>query len=126
MPIEAKTVLDEGIASKVLTAGETTTVSEMAHAKTALAGSSTPATKEKAALGAPKGDLAQRQAQVAEDDDAFQLPEVFVAIQTVAARRAVAGLQQAEPVVVMQRPDCNVGEHGELLDAKHEWFLLLQ
>ncbi|MEG3178501.1 hypothetical protein U1872_19855 [Sphingomonas sp. RB3P16] len=60
LPNEAKTVIDEGFASKVIPAGNVTATEELTRAKTGIAGSTSLAIKEKNALGAPKGDLAQQ------------------------------------------------------------------
>lgn len=60
LPIEAKTVIDEGSAAGAIPAGSAIAAEDLAHARTGIAGSTTPAAKEKAALAAPRGDLAQQ------------------------------------------------------------------
>ncbi|GHH10056.1 hypothetical protein E2E30_08650 [Sphingomonas sp. AAP5] len=60
LPNEAKTVIDEGLASGVIPKGNITATELQTRAKTGIAGSSSLAIKEKNAMGAPKGDLAQQ------------------------------------------------------------------
>jgi hypothetical protein len=60
LPIEAKTVIEEGNASGAIPAGNAVAKEDLAHARTAIAGATSPAMKEKGALAAPKGDLAQQ------------------------------------------------------------------
>ncbi len=58
LPNEAKVVLDEGAASNVVPATNVLGKELMASAKTGIAGSTSPAGKEKNAQAAPKGDIA--------------------------------------------------------------------
>ena len=60
LPNEAKTVIEEANAAKIIPPGNITGNELLARAKTGIAGSSPLAVKEKNALGAPKGDLAQQ------------------------------------------------------------------
>lgn len=60
LPNETKTVIEEGLSSHAIPAGSSNAAQDLAHAKTAIAGSTPLATKEKNALAAPKGDLAQQ------------------------------------------------------------------
>lgn len=60
LPNEAKTVVEEGLSSGTIPAGNVTGNELLARAKTGIAGSSPLAVKEKNALAAPKGDLAQQ------------------------------------------------------------------
>lgn len=60
LPNEAKTVIEEGLSSGVIPAGNVTGNELLARAKTGIAGSSPLAVKEKNALAGAKGDLAQQ------------------------------------------------------------------
>jgi hypothetical protein len=61
-------------------------------------------------------DLFQRDAERLESDDLLQSRQVRRGIGAIAGRRSCR-LQQAEPVVVMQRLDGDAGERGELVNA---------
>jgi hypothetical protein len=60
LPNETKTVIEEGTSAGVIPAGNVTAADFLGRAKTGIAGSSSLAMKEKSALAAPKGDLAQQ------------------------------------------------------------------
>ena len=60
LPNETKSVIDEATSSGVIPAGNVTALDLLGRAKTGIAGSSPLAVKEKSALAAPKGDLAQQ------------------------------------------------------------------
>ncbi len=60
LPNEAKTVIEEGTDAGVIPKGNVTANDFLGRAKSGIAGSSPLAVKEKNALAAPKGDLAQQ------------------------------------------------------------------
>ena len=60
LPTETKAVIEEGNANGIIPKGNITGNELLARAKTGIAGSSPLAVKEKNALAAPKGDLAQQ------------------------------------------------------------------
>lgn len=60
LPNEAKTVIDQGMSSGAIPAGNVTATELLTRAKTGIAGSSPLAVKEKNAIAGAKGDLAQQ------------------------------------------------------------------
>lgn len=61
-------------------------------------------------------DLLQRDAQAAQRDNTVQSPDVAAGVAAVPAFSPRRGRQQAELIVMMQRPDREPGLAGQLAD----------
>ena len=64
-------------------------------------------------------DLREREAERSQDQDLLQPREVVVGVQPVAGLRSLAGRQQAELVVVVERAHGDARELGDFADGLH-------
>src|SRR3546814_10706089 len=65
------------------------------------------------------GDLGQRQAELAIEEDLLQPQQFLLAVIAIAVGTDMAGLQQADRIIMMQRPDADARRPCDLPNRTH-------